>query len=91
MSFPVETLTSGVWMELAKLQDPELRCLAEAFSDTVLHSRVDGTTKKYLYAFKRWRQWAVPRREVAVFPVREVNFALYLQHLGESVRSKPGS
>ena len=86
--FPIDTLTSGVWMELAKLQDPELRRLAEALPDTVLHSRADGTTKKYLYAFQRWRQWAGLRREVAVFPVQEVHFALYLQHLGETVQSK---
>ena len=62
--------------------------MAEALPDTVLHSRADGTTKKYLYAFQRWRQWAGLRREVAVFPVQEVHFALYLQHLGETVQSK---
>ena len=56
--------------------------MAEALPDTVLHSRADDTTKKYLYAFQRWRQWA------AVFPVQEVHFALYLQHLGETVKSK---
>ena len=28
------------------------------------------------------------RKEVTVFPVGEVHFALYLQHLGETVRSK---
>ena len=67
--FLVDTLKSGVWTELAMLQDPELRHLAEALPDNVLHSRADGTTKKYLYAFQCQRQWAVPGREVAIFPV----------------------
>ena len=65
-----------------------MKRLAESLPNTVLHSRADGTTKKYLYAFQRWKQWALPRREVAVFPVGEVPFALYLQHLGETVKSK---
>ena len=33
-------------------------------------------------------QWAVLREEVAMFPVGEVYFALYLQHLGETTASK---
>lgn len=84
----VDTMASGVWKELAELQDPELRRLAESLPDTVMCSRAESTTAKYLYAFQRWRNWAKPRREVTVFPVGEVHFALYLQHLGETVKSK---
>ena len=93
---------SGVWCELAKLQDPELRRLAESLTEMVpelrrlaesltemvpelrrlaesltemvIHSRVDSTTRKYMYAFQRWKSWA----EVAIFPIQEVHFALYL-------------
>lgn len=78
----------GVWESLNALQDPELKRLAGLLPDTVLHSRASSTTKKYLYAFRRWKEWAEPRREVSVYPVQEVHFALYLQHLGESVQSK---
>lgn len=81
-------MTFGVWEDLHKLQDPELRWLAAALPDTVHHSRADSTATKYLYAFQRWRAWAVPRCEVSVFPVQEVHFALYLQHLGVTARSK---
>ena len=54
----------------------------------MLRSRADSTTTKYLYAFQRWKRWAEPRDEVTVFPVGEVHFALYLQHLGETTQSK---
>ena len=54
----------------------------------MLHSRASSTTKKYLNAFCRWKEWAEPRREVSVYPVQEVHFALYLQHLDETVQSK---
>ena len=77
-----------MWRELADLQDPELRCLAKSLSDTVMHSRADSTTRKYMYAFQHWKAWAAERCEVTVFPVQEVHFAIYLQHLGEVSSSK---
>ena len=77
-----------MWRELAELQDPELKRLAKCLPDTVMHSRADSTTGKYMYAFQRWKAWAAERREVTVFPVQEVYFALYLQHLGEVSSSK---
>ncbi len=81
-------MTVGVWKSLAELQDPVLRRLADSLSSTVLHSRADNTTRNYMYAFQRWKLWAEPRQEVTVYPVREVHFALYLQHLGETTQSK---
>ena len=81
-------MTVGVWRTLAELEDPELKKLAASLPHTVLHSRADSTTKKYARAFQRWKEWAEPRREVAVYPVQEVHFALYLQHLGDTTKSK---
>ena len=81
-------LSAGVWESLNDLQDPELKRLASYLSDTVLHSRASSTVTKYLHAFRRWKEWAEPRCEVAVFPVEVVHFALYLQHLGEVTQSK---
>ena len=70
------------WRKLKEVQDPELRRLAESLPETVLHSRADSTTAKYLYAYQRWKK---SRKEVKVMPVDEVHFALYLQHLSEMV------
>ena len=83
-----DTLASGVWCELADLQDPELRRLTKSLPDTVMHSRADSTIKKYMYAFQRWKAWAAERHEVTVLPLQEVDFALYLKHLGEVSSSK---
>ena len=54
----------------------------------MLASSAPSTTSKYLYAFSRWRSWAQAHDEIVVFPVREADFALYLQHVGESTASK---
>ena len=78
----------GPWKALGELQDPELRRLAGLLPQTVLRSRVNSTSVKYMAAFQRWRQWAEQRWEVKNYPVQEVHFALYLQHLGESVQSR---
>ena len=42
---------------------------------------------KYGYAFQQWKAWAEHRVEISVFPISEVHFALYLQHLSESTYS----
>ena len=83
-----DVLTAGVWPVLRNLEDPELQRLAEALPTTVLSSRADSTTKKYLGAFKRWKLWAEARQGVPVFLVQDIHLALYLQHLGESVESR---
>lgn len=43
---------------------------------------------KYMHAFRRWKEWADTQSEVAVFPIKEVHFALYLQHLSQATQSK---
>ena len=78
-------MTSGVWVEMSTLADPELRRLAKSLPAIVPSSRTDSTVAKYDYAFQLWKAWAERRSGVAVFPVEEVHFAfaLYLQHLSE--------
>jgi hypothetical protein len=49
---------------------------AEVLPTTVLSSRADSTTRKYLGAFKRWKLWAEARQGVPVFPVQEIHLAL---------------
>ena len=89
MSFiRIVVLTQGAWKTLAEIEDPDLRKLAASLPGTVMRSRADSTARKYMCAFQRWRTWAEPRSEVTVFPVNEVHFALYLQHLGDTTQSK---
>ena len=71
-------MVEGVWKTIEKLEDPELRSLAASLPEIVMHSRADSTARKYLQAFQRWQAWAEPHREVVVYPVHNVRFALYL-------------
>ena len=83
-----DVFTQGPWSLYDSLEDEELRWLAQALPQTVLASRADSTSRKYLYAFARWKAWAEGKREVKVFPVNDGQFALYLQHLAETTTSK---
>ena len=81
-------MCTGVWEVLKGLQDPELKHLATSLQFIVLASRAGITTTKFLYAFLQWTCWAEAHDEVAVFPVRETDFALFLQHLGDTNGSR---
>ena len=59
----VNVMSAGVWPLLKNLEDPELRRLAQSLPATVLRSRADTTTKKYLGAYQRWKTWAEARHE----------------------------
>ena len=62
--------TSGAWPLLSNLEDPELRRLVKALPATVLRSKADSTTKKYLGAYQRWKIWADARQGVPCFQYR---------------------
>ena len=80
-------MKNGSWAILEDLKDPDLRQLAEALPGTVLQSRADSMTKKYLGTYKRWKQW-VTEYKLPVFPATEHHIVLYLQHLAETTKSK---
>ena len=75
-----DILSDGPWRELAQIWDPELLSLAHMLPATVVGSRADSTSRKYLGAFRRWKRWA-QQNSLPVFPVTGINLALYLQHL----------
>ena len=80
-------LSQGSWLLLNDLEDPDLKVLASKLPNTILHSRADSTTKKYLGAFRRWKVWAATHSLVPV-PAKPHEVALYLQHLAEESGSK---
>ena len=71
-----DVLQAGKWQLLKDLEDPELRHLADVFPTTVLHSRANSSTRKYLGAFKRWKAWAA-EHHIPVFPAQAHHVALY--------------
>ena len=80
-------LSQGSWLLLNELEDPELKVLASKLPSTILHSRADSTTRKYLGAFRQWKVWATSHSLVSV-PAKLHEVALYLQHLAEESGSK---
>lgn len=83
----LEVLSKGAWPLISRVKDPKLHRLAQALPDTVLSARADSTTKKYGYAFQRWKDWANSFGEIPSFPVEPEHLCLYLQHLKESTGS----
>ena len=82
-----EVFQSGVWATLQELDNPKLVKLARRLPATVLQSRAQSSTRKYLGGFKRWKVWA-QQHKLAVFPVEGAKLALYLQHLRDRLESK---
>lgn len=70
------------------MDDPELARLAGNLPRTVLKARADSTTRKYLGAYRRWKEWVEGQHAQISFPVSTPMFALYLQHVGESTGSR---
>ena len=85
--FLLELQLTDLWKEIDGMQTPELRHLAERLIGTVLKSRANATTKKYLGAYVRWQHWAV-KNHTTSFPVAVPMFALYLQDVGDRSKSK---
>ena len=74
---------------MQQLGNPELKKLAEGLPHTVVGSQADSTVAKYLRAFQRWKNWVARHTaEISVYPVKEADFALYLQYLAETSKSK---
>ena len=80
--------SAGAWAAVPQWEDPELQQLASCLPNTVLQCRADSTSRKYLYAFKRWMDWAGSKEEVVPFPAKPMHIALYLQYLVNTVKSK---
>ena len=84
--FP-EVLSIGRWAQLKDLEDEDLKRLATGLPTTILQCKATNTTKKYLGGFRRWKQWATEHK-ISILPTNACHVALYLQHLGETKKSK---
>ena len=82
-----DIISQGTWSLLEELKDPDLKGLASRLPATILHSRADSTVKKYLRAYRRWKSWATQYNFDSI-PAKPHQFVLYLQHLGETSKSK---
>eukprot|EP00731_Ephydatia_muelleri_P008471 Em0004g809a len=58
------------WKMAKKRKLHDVRCVSYTVPATVLRSRAESTTKKYLGAYQRWRPWADARQGVPYFQVQ---------------------
>eukprot|EP00731_Ephydatia_muelleri_P008129 Em0004g467a len=58
------------WKMARKRKLHDVMCVSYIVPATVLRSRAESTTKKYLGAYQRWRTWANARQGVPSFPVQ---------------------
>ena len=73
--------SSSAWSDLGKVEDPELKELAQALPTIVLRGKAPSTVKKYSGAFLRWKNWASQKNEIICFPAKPFQVALYLAFL----------
>ena len=71
----------GIWPELEKISDPELKELAEFLPLAALQSHAPSTAKNYAGACCRWRRWAATKPGVVPFPAKPIHVGLYLSYL----------
>ena len=57
-SVPVTMQGQVIWQEILHMEDLHFRPIAKASFHTALSSKAPSTTKKYLYAFNRWKKWS---------------------------------
>ena len=77
-----------MWSIIQEVKDPVLRNLAAQLPQTVLSSRANSTTNKYLYAYSRWRNWVDQIQVPTGLPVSETYLVLYMQHLSATTNSR---
>ena len=85
LSVPSDILSKGTWTSLQDLEDPALKELAKKLPDTIIASWAGTTAKKYMGAFRRWKDWA-RQYGMETIPAKDFEFALYLQHLADCSR-----
>ena len=76
-----------MWATVKDVKDPEHWELTDKLSNTILHSRANSTVKKYLAAYKHWKNWA-KKYGMPAIPAKKHHVGFYLQHLADMVHSK---
>ena len=72
---------SGIWNEVAVLEDPSLRSLVPDLLDLQMGSRASSTVTKYKSGWLRWRAWACSKIGVWVIPAKPLHIAFFITEL----------
>ena len=84
--FCIEVFQEGLWKD-TPFEDQDLLSLGSRLQATVLLARAPGTVNMYDRAFRKWREFALRKKELSYFPANPMHVAVYLQYVLESTRS----
>ena len=84
--FCIEVFQGGLWKDTS-FEDPDLQSLSSRLQATVLLARAPGTVNMYDRAFRKWKEFALRKKELSYFPANPMQVAVYLQYVLESTRS----
>ena len=84
--FRIEVFQEGLWKDTS-FEDPDLQSLSSKLQATVLLTRAPGTVNMYDRAFRKWREFALRKKELSYFPANPMHVPVYLQYVLESTRS----
>ena len=74
-------------MKDTSFEDPDLQSLSSRLQKTVLLARAPGTVSTYVRAFRKWKEFALRKKELSYFPANPMHVAVYLQYVLESTRA----
>ena len=72
-----DVLMSGIWNEVAVLEDPSLRSLVPNLFYLQMGSRASSTVTKYKSSWLRLRAWASSKIGVSVIPAKSLPIAFF--------------
>ena len=76
-----DVLMSGIWNEVAVLEDPSLRSLVPDLLDLQMGSRASSTVTKYKSGWLRWSAWAPSKTGVSVILAKPLHIAFFITEL----------
>ena len=85
--FCIEVFQEGLRKDTS-FEDPDLQSLSSRLQATVLLAKAPGTVNMYDRAFRKWREFALRKKELSYFPANPMHVAVYLQYVLESTRSR---
>ena len=86
----LEVFQQGTWVQLQNLEDPELAEIAKQLPSTVLRSRANSSTKKYLHGgIQMLEDMGQKLINSQCFQLSHAPCLIqYLQHIGNQAKSK---
>ena len=82
-SFLSDVLSSRIWLEATSLTDSSLSDIIPGLIDLQLDAKAPSMVLKYKSGRLRWREWALSKIGVPVFPRKPLHITLFISELAK--------